>query len=77
MKLKLSLILLVFFSGFGFAQETKTVSGTIVDQNDVPLSGAQIKKYFLSQILMEIFPWKMLKLVMFFKLPSWALRHKA
>lgn len=43
MKLKLSLILLVFFSGFGFAQETKTVSGTIVDQNDVPLSGAQIK----------------------------------
>ncbi|SHG02176.1 TonB-linked outer membrane protein, SusC/RagA family [Salegentibacter echinorum] len=43
MKLKLSLILLVFFSGFGFAQETKTVTGTVIDQNDVPLSGAQVK----------------------------------
>ncbi|TDN90417.1 TonB-linked SusC/RagA family outer membrane protein [Salegentibacter sp. 24] len=43
MKLKLLFICMVLLSGFGFAQETKTVSGIITDQNAMPLPGAEVK----------------------------------
>ncbi|WP_037316141.1 TonB-dependent receptor [Salegentibacter sp. Hel_I_6] len=43
MKLKLFSICLVLLSGFGFAQETKTITGVIVDQNEMPLPGAEVK----------------------------------
>jgi len=43
MKLKLFSICMVLLSGFGFAQETKTVSGVITDQNEMPLPGAEVK----------------------------------
>lgn len=43
MKLKLFTICMVLLSGFGFAQEGKTVSGVITDQNEIPLPGAEVK----------------------------------
>ncbi len=43
MKLKLFSICMVLLSGFGFAQETKTISGVITDQNEMPLPGAEVK----------------------------------
>ncbi|MBZ9728361.1 TonB-dependent receptor [Salegentibacter sp. JZCK2] len=43
MKLKLFSICMVLLSGFGFAQETKTISGIITDQNEIPLPGAEVK----------------------------------
>ncbi|MDX1719150.1 MAG: TonB-dependent receptor [Salegentibacter mishustinae] len=43
MKLKLFSICMVLLSGFGFAQETKTISGVITDQSEMPLPGAEVK----------------------------------
>jgi TonB-linked SusC/RagA family outer membrane protein len=34
---------MVLLSGFGFAQETKTISGVITDQSEMPLPGAEVK----------------------------------
>lgn len=42
MKIKLLFILTILFSSFGFAQE-KTVTGTVMDSNDIPLPGAEVK----------------------------------
>ncbi|MBZ9626508.1 TonB-dependent receptor [Psychroflexus sp. CAK57W] len=43
MKFKLFSICLVLMSSFGFAQQTKTITGTITDQNQMPLPGAEVK----------------------------------
>lgn len=43
MKLKLFSIFMILISGFGFAQNSKTVTGVIMDENDVPLPGAEVK----------------------------------
>ncbi|KRG30677.1 SusC/RagA family TonB-linked outer membrane protein [Salegentibacter mishustinae] len=43
MKLKLFSLCMVLLSGFGFAQEAKTISGVITDQNEMPLPGAEVK----------------------------------
>ena len=45
MKVKLFLASVFFwvFSGLAFAQQTKTISGTVTDANQVPLPGAEVK----------------------------------
>ena len=45
MKVKLFLagVFLLVFSGLGYAQQTKTISGTVTDANQVPLPGAEVK----------------------------------
>ncbi|WP_339647716.1 TonB-dependent receptor [uncultured Salegentibacter sp.] len=43
MKLKLFAICMVLLSSFGFAQETKSITGIITDQNEMPLPGAEVK----------------------------------
>jgi len=43
MKLLLFSFCMVLLSGFGFAQETKTITGIITDQNEMPLPGAEVK----------------------------------
>ncbi len=42
MKIKLLFILAILFSSFGIAQE-KTVTGTVMDSNEMPLPGAEVK----------------------------------
>ncbi|MGA8852959.1 MAG: SusC/RagA family TonB-linked outer membrane protein, partial [Christiangramia sp.] len=45
MKVKLFLagVFLLVFSGLGYAQQTKTISGIVTDANQVPLPGAEVK----------------------------------
>lgn len=43
MKIKLLLIFAFLVTGMGFAQVTKTITGTIMDSNDMPLPGAEVK----------------------------------
>lgn len=43
MKLKLLFLFVFLVSVPGIAQQTKTVTGTIMDSNDVPLPGAEVK----------------------------------
>src|SRR5690606_36515196 len=43
MKIKLLLIFASLVTGMGFAQVTKTITGTIMDSNDMPLPGAEVK----------------------------------
>ncbi|MFZ0488967.1 MAG: TonB-dependent receptor [Salegentibacter sp.] len=43
MKVKLLLVMLILYSSIGLAQETKTITGTITDTDNVPLPGAQVK----------------------------------
>ena len=43
MKFKLFFLLVSFFALSGYAQDTKTISGVIVDPNEMPLPGAEVK----------------------------------
>lgn len=45
MKLKLffACVFFLVFSGLSYAQQTKTISGTVTDENQVPLPGAEVK----------------------------------
>lgn len=43
MKFKLTLFLALLITTISFAQDSKTISGTIMDANDVPLAGAEVK----------------------------------
>ncbi|MGY5849946.1 SusC/RagA family TonB-linked outer membrane protein [Salegentibacter sp. F14] len=43
MKLKLFTFLVSIFTLTGYAQDTKTISGVIVDPNEMPLPGAEVK----------------------------------
>jgi len=43
MKLKLITVFVMLISYIGMAQETKTISGTVADNSNVPLPGAQVK----------------------------------
>ncbi|HEY9184590.1 MAG TPA: SusC/RagA family TonB-linked outer membrane protein, partial [Salegentibacter sp.] len=43
MKLKLFTLLVSFFTLTGYGQDTKTISGVIVDPNEMPLPGAEVK----------------------------------
>ncbi|MFD1095086.1 SusC/RagA family TonB-linked outer membrane protein [Salegentibacter chungangensis] len=43
MKVKLFCIVAILFTSLSFAQGTKTISGTVVDPNNVPLPGAEVK----------------------------------
>lgn len=43
MKIKLLMIFVFLMTSLGYAQEPKTITGTILDQNDVPLPGAEVK----------------------------------
>ncbi|MDX1699863.1 MAG: SusC/RagA family TonB-linked outer membrane protein, partial [Melioribacteraceae bacterium] len=42
-KLFYACLIFVFFSGLSHAQQTKTISGTVTDANQVPLPGAEVK----------------------------------
>ncbi|WP_417885826.1 SusC/RagA family TonB-linked outer membrane protein [Zunongwangia sp.] len=43
MKLKLITLFVMLISVVGMAQDTKTISGVVIDTSDVPLPGAQVK----------------------------------
>ncbi|MFO8147565.1 MAG: TonB-dependent receptor [Gillisia sp.] len=43
MKFNFTLFLALLMSTIGFAQDSKTISGTILDANDIPLAGAEVK----------------------------------
>ncbi|WP_311196060.1 SusC/RagA family TonB-linked outer membrane protein [Antarcticibacterium sp. 1MA-6-2] len=43
MKVKLLLILAFLVTSVGFAQDSKTITGTVLDPNDLPLPGATVK----------------------------------
>jgi TonB-dependent starch-binding outer membrane protein SusC len=43
MKIKLLWVLAIFLTTVGYAQDTKTVTGTVLDANDIPLPGAEVK----------------------------------
>ena len=43
MKFNFTLFLALLITTIGFAQDSKTISGTIMDANDVPLAGAEVK----------------------------------
>lgn len=43
MKNKLLLIFALLISGAGFSQDTKTITGTILDESEMPLPGAEVK----------------------------------
>jgi len=43
LKLLLACMILLFFSGLTHAQQIKTISGIVTDENQVPLPGAEIK----------------------------------
>ena len=43
MKFNFTLFLALLISTIGFAQGSKTISGTIMDANDIPLAGAEVK----------------------------------
>lgn len=43
MKLKLLAIVAILFSSIGYAQESRTITGTIVDPQEMPLPGAEVK----------------------------------
>lgn len=43
MKIKLPVILAFFLTTMSYAQDLKTVTGTILDNNDIPLPGAEVK----------------------------------
>ncbi|QYA24182.1 TonB-dependent receptor [Gramella sp. MT6] len=42
-KLFLASVFLLVFSGLSYAQQTKTISGTVISANEVPLPGAEVK----------------------------------
>ena len=43
MKFNLTMFLALLITTISFAQQSKTISGTIMDANDVPLAGAEVK----------------------------------
>ncbi|MCM4159879.1 TonB-dependent receptor [Antarcticibacterium flavum] len=43
MKFRLLLVLAFFLTTLGYAQGTKTITGTVMDGNDLPLPGAEVK----------------------------------
>lgn len=43
MKFNFTLFLAMLITAIGFAQDSKTISGTVMDANDIPLAGAEVK----------------------------------
>lgn len=43
MKFNFTLFLALLITTIGFAQGSKTISGTVLDANDIPLAGAEVK----------------------------------